>query len=142
MSLKLRLIIYGCLTLVAAVVLIVSSLKSYSQSHSLVKSASQADGKVVRLVDGAKPSIHYAIYAFKDDQGHWHSVFTDLNDKPPHPSNLQVGDDVHLLYQPDHPEEAVPVSFKRLWQHAVWTGIAGGVVLLVGVGVLFVARTQ
>ena len=84
-----------------AIWLLVSSLGSYFHIHSFVKSATKAEGRAIRLVDGASPSIHYPVYLFRDADDRWHQVFTDVGT---HPANYKVDDNVPLRYQANHPD--------------------------------------
>ena len=137
-SSKLRLMLMGGFILLVAAVLLFKSLGAYMQVNSFVKSATKVDGVVFRVVDGTSPSIHYPWYGFQDESGRWHRANTDLSDNV----NLQVKDKVTLLYQPDHPEQAQRNEFWHLWKHAVVLASFGGAALLLGLGVLLVARTQ
>ena len=146
---KLRLMLGGGFITLTAVWLIVSALGSYFHTHSFVKSALQAEGIVVRLVDGTSPSVHYPIYVFQDADGKWHQVFTDVpgNERgsmspETKPANYKVRDKVPLLYLPDHPALAVRGTYWSLWKRPVVMGGLGVLDLLFGLAVLWVAKSQ
>jgi Protein of unknown function (DUF3592) len=52
----------------------------------------------------------------------------------------KVGDRVAVLYSPDQPSAARVNSFFSLWYFPVFMLVAGGVLLLVGLGLLLLAR--
>lgn len=139
-STKVRLLIAGAFLTLTSLWFLGSAAGAYFHTHSFVKSATKVDGRVIRMVDGTSPSLHYPVYVFRDSDGKPHRVYTDLNNY--RPGNFQVLDKVPLLYQPDDPENAQRDSFWYLWGHAVRLAILGAVDLLAGLGVLFVAKSQ
>jgi hypothetical protein len=134
---KLRLMIGGGLIVLSAIWSLFSALGSYVHVHSFVASANKVEGTVIRLVDYS-PSVHYAMYGFRDADDNWHRTDLDLD----HPTNLKVEDKLPLLYQPDHPNLAVPGTFWALWKKPVVLVSIGLPALIIGLGVLLVAKSQ
>ena len=132
--------IAGWLFTAAGVITLFCSMTAWFHARAFLRSASKADGFIIRLVDGYSASIHYPVYGFRKPDGRWQEVFTDTVGK--HPTKAQSGDKVALLYPPDHPADAMPYTFWNVWAVPVKRCITGVIVLLFGLGALFVAREQ
>ncbi len=90
-----------------------------------IRSSSAAEGIVVALgsVPGSTKKSLAPIFRFTAQNGMSFTVSSNIYERP---STWQLGANVRVLYQQDHPDNAHIDSFWQLWMPQFVLGIVGG----------------
>ena len=120
--------------------MLVLSLAMAVRTEQFLRRSVATHGRVVEnveLVD--RDSRTYApVFEFADATGKTHRVQSRVSSNPP---DFAVGQPIGIRYERNHAEDARPDSFGQLWATTFVLGVAGAVLLGVGLGALrFVKR--
>lgn len=135
--LKLLLKIAGWFLVASAALCFLISLFAFLRARTFLRSASRAQGAVIRLVErnGDSGTLYYPVYAFRDIHDVSHEIFSSSGSFPPAHS---VGEMVTVLYRIDHPENAELDGFFEVWGLAALTGGIGTIQMFLGLAALIV----
>ncbi|MFN8412281.1 MAG: DUF3592 domain-containing protein [Anaerolineales bacterium] len=139
-GMKAEKIILGIFSAVAGIMLLIAAISSFSAISKLSKEESAA-GRVVDMVmkreyvnqqDRIVDEYYYPVIEYASADGRGHKV--QLTEGSSTPSN-EIGDEVTVLYDPDHPLDARIQSFGSSALMWVLPGITGilGVCFLIAV---------
>lgn len=129
----------GGIFLLVGLAMLAASSYLYVDQSDFIAGAKEADGEVIDLVrkrqddDGSTSYTYSAVIRFTDDRAVSHEFVDRISSSPPRYSK---GQDVHLLYAPDNPTDAIVDDFWGRWAVVVILGGMGGIFSLVG-GALF-----
>ena len=133
-------IILGVFSGVAVLMLLIALISSASALRRL-SSEESALGRVVEIIhrreyvneeDGVVDDYYFPVVEYVSADGRQHSVqMTEGSSTPPH----EIGDEVTVLYNPEHPLDARIQSFGSSLLMWIWPGITGilGLAFLVAV---------
>jgi hypothetical protein len=115
------------------------SLFAYLHARSFTRSATRAQGTVVRLEKresrDSGTHYYYPVVTFQDAQGAAQELFSSVGSFPP---SHRVGDTVTLLYRAEEPRKAKLDGFFYVWGLAAIAGGVGSFWLIAGFAMLLV----
>jgi hypothetical protein len=119
--------------LVLGIGLLLLSYHFYGKTESFLQTAQRAPGRVVelRVTDSSDGETTYAaVVTYTDDRGTDFTFRDSLSSTPP---MYAVGQNVNVLYDPEHPDKAgIDRGIWNYWLTAAF-GIPGAVLLMCGV---------
>lgn len=128
----------GWFWVTAAAICLLISLVAYFHTRSFVRTASRAQGTVIKIEEresGDSGKMSYPVYIFRDSQGGEHEIVSSMGSFPP---AHKVGDTVTVLYRADQPEKAEINQFFDVWGTAAITGGLGAFNMIAGIALLVV----
>lgn len=139
----------GGIFLLVGLAMLAATNYLYFDQSDFIANAKEADGQVIDLIrkqqndDGSTSTTYSAVVRFTDDQSVSHEFIDRVSSNPPRYSK---GQDVHLLYEPENPANAIVDDFWGRWAMVAILGGMGGIFSLVG-GAMFywqihLARTR
>jgi len=113
----------------------------YSNTASFLAEASRAEGTVVGLEESrSSDSITYRpVVEFADESGRSTTFISSTGSNPP---GYTEGQKVEVLYPRGEPQKAKINGFFSLWAGSIIVGSMGAVFLLVGVGIIFLGKSD
>jgi len=108
------------------------ALISTLYSWHFVRTASQANGKIIRMIqqeDKDDGTVYFPVFTFYDAQGAEHTIHSSSGSFPP---AYEVGDTVPVLFSSADPTNAKIDSFFSVWGISLITGIISGIDLPAG----------
>jgi Protein of unknown function (DUF3592) len=125
----------GFLIASGAICLLVALISALYFWH-FVRTASHADGKIIRMIEQQDNdgTAYFPVFTFRDAQGAEHTIHSSSGSFPP---DYEVGDTVPVLYSPTDPTNAKIGSLFSVWGISLITGILGGIDLPAGFVVWF-----
>jgi len=138
-STKPALRIVGWCFIVGSIVCLLVSAVFYFRTRSFVATAVGASGVITRLREHESndSTTYHPVFVFNDSNGNQHEIESSAGSNP---SRHAVGDQVNVLYQLRHPDDAKMDGFFELWGVSVISGGVGAFDLLLGVGLLVAIR--
>ena len=119
--------------LVLGIGLMLLSYHFYGRTETFLQTAQRAPGRVVglRVTDSSDGETTYAaVVTYTDDRGRDFTFEDSLSSTPP---MYAVGQDVNVLYNPEHPDKAgIDRGIWNYWLTAL-LGVPGGLLLMCGV---------
>lgn len=130
----------GGIFLLVGLAMLAAASYLYLDQSDFIASAKAADGEVVDLIrkrqddDGNTSYTYSAVVRFTDDRSVSHEFIDQISSNPPRYSK---GQDVHLLYAPGNPTDAIVDDFWGRWAVVAILGCIGGIFSLVGGGLFY-----
>jgi hypothetical protein len=128
----------GWFAVTGSVICLTFALVSFLHARSFTRSATRAQGTVVRLEKRESRdsgAAYYPVFTFQDAHGAPQEIFSSVGSFPP---SHQVGDTVTVLYLPEQPRKAKLDGFFYVWGLAAIFGGVGTFWLVVGLAILLV----
>lgn len=111
-----------------------------SQTRAFLAEAETATGTVIELVkrrsrdsDGRATDYYYPVVEFTALNGDLYQFESQTGSSPP---NVQVGEPVEIIYDPENIKDARIRGFFSLWGFAFILGLVGTIFILVGGGMI------
>jgi hypothetical protein len=137
-SFKLLLKIGAWFAVVSAVICLVISLFAFLHARSFTRSATRAQGTVVRLETRESRDsgmVYHPVVTFQDAHGATQELYSSVGSFPP---SHRVGDTVTVLYRAEEPRKAKLDGFFYVWGLAAITAGIGSFWLIAGLAIFSV----
>lgn len=114
---------------------------TYKSSSDFLDEAVPAAGKVVALVKSkSSDSVSFRpVIQFLDEEGRSFEFTSSAGSNPP---SFSVGEEVWVLYSPEHPENAKVDAFFDLWGVSIILAVLGGPFFFIGMLMVMIGRLR
>jgi hypothetical protein len=133
--------VFGAISLVSSFAFLALGASCYNRAANFKKTAIEAQGTVIELRESTSGgshggSVYNPVVRFADKDGQEHTLYSSTGTYPP---AYAVGGRAPVLYDPADPQHAEINSFTGLWLLPLILAGIGGLDLLTGLCLLFVA---